>query len=241
MTNKQTAYLVRNIWRYVKYRWKNEINIYFISGMCYNCSVFDGLKLPSGYRKKYLKWYVPRPDESLEEYSRTLAKEIDTTRPFVLVGYSFGGIIVQEMGKFLSPVKIIIISSFKSDEEIPMLFKAAKRLNVAERIPPRMYASTELITEIFNRLVYHVASEELSQVMTFTHPVYIKWAIYQITNWIPHGSKHIYHIHGTEDQIFSYTLLHNVFPIEGGDHLMVMKRADVVSSIISSILLMKEN
>lgn len=241
MTGKQQANPIRSVWRKVKQRWKNEIDVYFISGMCYSCSVFDGLKLPKGYKKKYLKWYVPRPDESIDEYSRTLARGIDTTRPFVLVGYSFGGIIAQEMGKFLSPVKTIIISSFKSEEEIPMLFRAAKRLNVAERIPSRMYESTELMTEIFNRFVYRMSTEELSQVMTFTDPVYIKWAISQITNWVPHNNAHIYHIHGTEDQIFSYTLLNNVFPIEGGDHLMVMKKADVVSSIISSILLMKEN
>lgn len=241
MSAKQIVNPIHKIWKQIEQRWQKDVNVYFISGMCYNCSVFDSLKLPKGYRKNYIEWYVPRLDESLEEYSRTMAKGIDTSKPFILIGYSFGGIIIQEMEKFLSPVKSILISSFKNEKEIPMLFRAARRLDITERIPPRLYASTELMTEVFNRFVYHMSNQELVQVMTFIDPVYIKWAIRQITNWVPRNNKHIYHIHGTDDQIFPYTLLHNVFPIEGGDHLMVMKKADVVSSIISSILLMKEN
>ena len=48
-------------------------------------------------------------------------------------------------------------------------------------------------------------------------------------------------IHGTLDQIFPYEHIKNAFPVEDGDHLMVLKKADVVSSILSGILLMKED
>ncbi|SBV92395.1 conserved hypothetical protein [uncultured Dysgonomonas sp.] len=51
--------------------------------------------------------------------------------------------------------------------------------------------------------------------------------------------KHLYHIHGTEDQIFSYEHIRNAFPVEGGDHLMVVKKADAISTILSGILLIK--
>ena len=54
-------------------------------------------------------------------------------------------------------------------------------------------------------------------------------------------SEHLYHIHGTADQIFPYDRLENVFPVEGGDHLMVVKKADTVSSILDIILLKKED
>lgn len=233
--------LFNRIVKRIKKLWKDEVNVYFISGMCYNCCVFDQIKLPDGYNKKYIEWNVPRPDESLPEYARTMAQNIDTTKPFILVGYSFGGVIAQEISCFLSPLKVILISTFKSDEEIPMLFKAAKSTNAADRIPMRVYASTELITDLFNRFVYHIPTSELAEVMTFVDPVYIKWAIERITNWIPHNKcKHLYHIHGTEDQIFPYELIKNAFPVEGGDHLMVLKKADIISIILGGILLMKE-
>lgn len=238
---KESTNLVRRIRKYLEGRKKTQTNVYFVSGMCYNCSVFDKLKLPQGYVKKYIEWHVPHPGETLEEYTRTMAKEIDISIPFVLVGYSFGGVIIQEMNKFLSPIKSILISSFKGEEEIPILFRAAKRINVSERIPMRVYASTDFMTEAFNRFVYHMSTAELATMMTFIDPVYIKWAIRHITDWVPQDKyKHLYHIHGTQDQIFPYELIQDAFPVEEGDHLMVMKKADMVSSIMSSILLMKE-
>lgn len=220
---------------------KKEINVYFISGMCYNCRVFDNLRLPQGFKKVYIEWHNPSEDESLDEYVHAMAQQIDTTSPFVLVGYSFGAVITQEMNRFLSPLKTIIISSFKSEAEIPSLFRAAKRANLIERVPRRVYSSTDFITNAFNRFVYNAPTPELSGIMVYTDPVYVRWAIKQITEWVPGGKiKHLYHIHGTADQIFPYDNIRNAFSVEGGDHLMVMKKADVVSSILDGILLMKD-
>lgn len=87
------------IWQSIVRTKKNDVNVYFISGMCYNCGVFDKLKLPKGFKKKYIEWHIPRPDESLDEYARVMAGKIDTSHPFVLVGYSFGAVIMQEMDR----------------------------------------------------------------------------------------------------------------------------------------------
>ncbi len=216
-------------------------NVYFISGMCYNCKVFDKLTLPKGYRKRYIEWRNPKINEPLSEYARTMAAAIDTSKPFILIGYSFGAVIMQEMNRFLKPEKCIIISSFKDKSEIPTLFKAVKRANLVDFMPERLYNSTDFITNAFNHLVYHASNSALAEFMTFIDPVYIKWAIKQITDWVPDNKcEHLYHIHGTDDQIFPFDQLKNIFPVEGGDHLMVFKKAEVVSSILSSILLMKD-
>ncbi len=221
---------------------KQEIPVYFISGMCYNCSVFDKIRLPEGFTKKYIEWHIPTPGELLEEYTCKMAENIDTSQPFVLVGYSFGAVIIQEMSKLLSPQKSIIISSFKNESEIPTLFRAVRMSNLTEYVPKRVYSSTEFITETFNRLVYHMPNTGLAQYMTVTDPVYIKWAIKQITEWIPGPTtRHLYHIHGTADQIFPFENIHNAFPVEGGNHLMVLNKADTVSIILGGILLMKED
>lgn len=239
--NSKRRNLLKTIWQSIVGTKKNDVNVYFISGMCYNCSVFDKLKLPKGFKKKYIEWHIPRPDESLDEYAHTMAGKIDPSHPFVLVGYSFGAVIMQEIDRFLNPVKSIMISSFKSEDEIPNLFRAVRRTNLVERVPMRVYSSTEFITNAFNRFVYNMPTSELAQVMTYTDPAYIKWAVKQITEWVPGGShKHLYHIHGTLDQIFPYEHIRNAFPVEDGDHLMVLKKAGIVSSILSGILLMKE-
>lgn len=124
---KTGMHRIFEILKRVKKLWKKDINVYFISGMCYNCSVFDKIVLPKGYKKKYIEWHVPISGQSLQEYASVMAKEIDTSRSYILIGYSFGGVIVQVMSYFLSPIKTVLISSFKRDEEIPMLFRAAKK------------------------------------------------------------------------------------------------------------------
>lgn len=111
-----------------------------------------------------------------------------------------------------------------------------------EFMPKRLFSSTDFITNAFNRLVYNASNSDLAEYMTVTDPIYIKWAVEQITDWVPDNkSEHLYHIHGTSDQIFPYDRLENVFPVEGGDHLMVVKKADTVSSILDIILLKKED
>lgn len=220
---------------------KHDTTVYFISGMCYNCTVFDKLKLPEGFRKHYLEWYVPRPDETLEEYARKMAEEIDTSRPFILVGYSFGAVIMQEMSRFLKPEKSIIISSFKRAEEVPSLFRAVRRTRLARKMPLKAFSSTDFITGAFNRFVYNASNRAVARYMTQIDPVYIKWAVEQITDWVPDNRcEHLYHIHGTRDQIFPFELLRNVFAVEGGDHLMLVKRPKRVSAILNAILLMRE-
>lgn len=220
---------------------RKDINVYFISGMCYNCKVFDKLHLPKGYRKVYIEWYIPRPDESLSEYARVMANAIDTSCPFILIGYSFGAVIMQEMTLFLKPEKCVIISSFKSKKEIPVLFQAVRKVNLMEYMPKRFFTSTDFITNAFNHFVYNASNSDLAEYMTVTDPIYIRWALEQITDWVPDNkSEHLYHIHGTADQIFPYDRIEDVFPVEGGDHLMVVKKADIVSSILDIILLKKE-
>lgn len=241
-THNKFGNIFNRLWRGIfDKKAESKTNVYFISGMCYNCTVFDQLKLPKGFNKIYIEWIIPEAGETLKGYTRKMASSIDTSTPFILVGYSFGGIIVQEMNEFLNPLKTIIISSFKKAEETPTMFRTVRRANLWERLPERLYNSTEFITEIFNRFIYNVPSNELIDYMTVTDPAYVKWAVSQITEWRPSSIiPRLYHIHGTEDQIFPFEIIHNAFPVEGGDHLMVFKKADVVSLILGSILLINE-
>ena len=69
-----------------------------------------------------LEWELPLDNESLSEYAQRISKKVTHKNP-VLIGVSFGGILVQEMAKFLEVSKVIIISSVKSNLEFPTNFK----------------------------------------------------------------------------------------------------------------------
>lgn len=213
------------------------MNVYFISGLSANCKVFDRIDLPEGYKKIYIEWHIPQGDESLEEYSLEMAKSINRSKPFILVGYSLGGIVIQEMNKFLSPNKNIIISSIKAEDEIPPLFRLGRMINFAEHFPMHIFADHNYIIELFARMVYRARPEETMQILTYIDPIYMKWSISQILSWIPTiQCENLYHIHGTEDHIFPYKYIKDAYPIERGDHMMVMKKYKRINKILATIL-----
>lgn len=213
------------------------MDVYFISGMCVNCKVFKKIELPCDYIKHYIEWIEPEECDSLNDYARKMASSIDTGKPFVLIGYSFGGIIIQEMNQFIKPEKNIIISSIKDRNEIPNLFKIAKASHILKHIPAKLYSINETISNLFARTLYKMTEQEVSEYVSYTSSSYMKWSTYQITNWEPVTTlKNLYHIHGTKDQIFSSENIKNAYIVEEGDHLMILRKSDKINEILSGIL-----
>lgn len=212
-------------------------DVYFISGMCYNCSVFDAIQLPKGYKKHYIEWKIPLTDESLEEYALRMSECINPKRRNILVGYSFGGVLIQEIAKQINTEKIILISSMKSEEEIPSIFHIALRVKFFENLPARIYNSSDFMINLFNRYIYEIPTTALEEYMTMVDPEYLRWSLFQITHWIPDKTfDNLYHIHGTKDQVFPYEQILNPITIKGGDHLMIIKRSKKINAILNQIL-----
>lgn len=228
---------LRKIWTTIGAYLRGTRDVYFISGMCYNCSVFDELVLPARYNKIYLEWDIPTLDESLGQYARQMAKKINPKRKFILVGYSFGGILAQEIATFTNPEKVVLISTMKDEKEIPNLFQIAKKMNFADNIPMKLYSTSNFMINLFNRYVYHIPTSALGDYMTMINPVYIRWSLRQITHWVPTKKlEKIYHIHGTRDQVFPYEQIIDAKTVKGGDHLMIIKRTKEINEILNTIL-----
>ena len=82
---------------------KNEIDTYsvfFMPGMAANSKIFEFIKLPKNFELHYLEWYQPEVNDDLSSYVNRLSKKIHGQN-IILVGQSFGGIIVQEISKII--------------------------------------------------------------------------------------------------------------------------------------------
>lgn len=214
-----------------------ETNVYFISGMSANCSVFDQIELPTGYSKQYIEWLMPDKEESLDSYTHRMAQDIDTSKSFILIGYSFGGIIVQEMNKFLSPLKTIIIASIKHETEAPTLIKVGRKLGLVDHLPTSFFKPNDYLSDFFAGYVYSTDSSVVSKYVSYTDAVYTKWSFSQMLNWkVTRPCADLYHIHGTRDQMFPIKHIVPTHTIKGGDHLMVIKHPRKISKAIVEIL-----
>ena len=92
---------------------KEKIHVYCFPGMAADVSIFEFLKLPEHYQIHTIPWEIPYKAETLQEYAKRLSSQIKEPNP-VLLGVSFGGLVVQEMSRFLELRKLIVVSSVKS-------------------------------------------------------------------------------------------------------------------------------
>ena len=77
-------------------------------GMAANSSIFEHIQLPDNdFKMHFLEWVIPTKRESLVSYARRMVLKIEYPN-VVLIGVSFGGVLVQEMSKQINLRKLII-------------------------------------------------------------------------------------------------------------------------------------
>lgn len=214
------------------------MKIYFVSGLGSNRYAFERLNIPSGFESVFIDWKIPEKQESLPHYAERMAADINTNEPFILLGYSFGGIMVQEMNRIVSPQKTILLSSVKNRKELPPIMRFASHSHAYKAIPVWFITSDKVVSYAFFRTLYNPKLPSLEKYFDFKDPYYLKWSINQIVNWHPQNKpiENLYHIHGDTDFVFPAKYIKNYIPVKGGTHLMAIQKAKGVSSAIKHCL-----
>lgn len=209
--------------------------IYLIPGLGVDHRVFSKLEL-EGHEVRYIRWEVPHPHEELKDFAMRLAKQIDTSQPFALIGFSFGGMCATEIAKQLNPQKLILISSAKGENELPWNIKLMRF------IPAHRYAPESWYRRLAWRLkwFYGIRGKEQAELfykMIHSMPKgYRRWASNCIINWRSRGPVNALHIHGDRDVVIPYRNIRNALLIKGGTHFMLLNRAREISNIIKQYL-----
>ncbi|HLV23887.1 MAG TPA: hypothetical protein VKY36_03815 [Moheibacter sp.] len=210
------------------------MKIYQVSGLGANEKAFKYLKINPEFETVYIPWLQPEELETLGNYAERMAAKIDTSEEFILMGLSFGGIIVQEMNRFLHPKLNILISTVKSREELPLFMKFSSKTNLHRLVPPKFISSENGISYALFRKLYDAKMPDINEFFEFRDPYYLKWSMDQIVNWKNHVEMGNYvHFHGNKDIVFPVSKIKNYEEIEGGTHLMVVQKARKLSELIN--------
>ncbi|MFV0532015.1 MAG: alpha/beta fold hydrolase [Flavobacteriales bacterium] len=216
------------------------MNVYFISGLGANQKAFENFVLPEGYKFLFIDWKQPLKNETLPNYCKRMSEEIDTSKPFILVGYSFGGIVSQEINRFMKPEKTIIIASAKKKEEMCLMFKISSLTSFHKIVPSSLFTNEYFLSYKFFRNIYYIRDKATNFFDYYVHrdPYYLRWSFNKIVNWKPTVKvENLYHIHGAQDVVFpNVKVTENVRVIENGTHLMPMYRTKTVNKILNDIL-----
>ena len=216
----------------------SKVHVYFMPGMAASSLIFERIKLPEDtFECHLLDWILPNKNDTLQEYAQKIAENVKEENS-VLIGVSFGGILVQEMAHFLKVRKVIIISSVKSNKEFPRRMKIAKTTKAYKLLPTGMAQNIDFLAKyafgsiVKQRLVLY------EKYMSMRDKVYLDWSIEQIINWnqkIP--DPNVIHIHGDADEVFPIKNIKNVIEIKGGTHLMILNRFRWFNSNLPDLIL----
>ena len=217
---------------------EEKTHIYFVPGLAANPSIFDKIRLSGkDYEFHYIEWLIPESKtESLEHYARRMSQLVRHQNS-ILIGVSFGGVLVQEMKAYCQPQKVIIISSIKSKHEMPARMHFAQKTKAHKILPTRVFSNIEKYEKFAFGKLLKGRVKLYKKYLSMRDELYLPWAIDRIVNWErTREDDEVIHIHGTKDFIFPYENIKTCIPIENGTHIMVLTRAKEINTILQKIL-----
>lgn len=215
-----------------------KIPVYFMPGLAASPTIFERIKLPEDtFETVWLEWMLPEDRETLPHYAARMAEKITHENP-VLVGVSFGGILVQEIAKIIPIRKTIIISSAKCSTEYPKKFKIAKTTGAYKWLPLKLLLKVEDLAKYSFGAKINQRLKLYEKYLSVRDLKYLEWAIEQVMLWDrcePDAS--VIHIHGDADEVFPAKYIKGYIPVKGGTHIMIVNRYRWLNENLPKIIL----
>lgn len=212
-------------------------NVYLMPGMAANPLIFEGLDLPENFVIYYLEWLLPKEKESLNSYCERLSADIKGSN-IILIGVSFGGIIVQEISKIICVKKTIIISSVKTKKELPFMMTIGKSTGLYKYVPVNWIDNVESLAKFVFGPSIKKKIGLYRKYLSVRDEHYLRWCIDKIINWdnekVP---KNLIHIHGSLDLVFPSVYLSNAILVKNATHAMILTKASWLNENIPELIL----
>ena len=200
--------------------------IYLMPGMAASPKIFELLEFPKSVSVEYLSWIQPIKNENLSDYAYRMSRFIKSKKP-ILLGVSLGGVLVQEISKIIKCEKVIIVSSVKSNHELPVHMKMANHTQIHKLFPLEWIENIEnLVLFVFGDSI-KIKLNLYKKYLSFRDPGYIAWAINVLVNWEQDDMiESIIHIHGKKDNIFPVRSIQQPVIKIKGSHAIILTHAN---------------
>lgn len=204
---------------------KEIVHVYFMPGLAANAEIFENIKLPENqFESHYLEWEIPKKRETIQEYAQRMNKHV-LHEDVVLIGVSFGGVVVQEMSNFLKLKRLIIISSVKCKDELPRRMKFASKTGFYKLLPLQLLDYVDHFEKFAVNDFLKKRARLYRKYLSVRDRTYLAWSIKNMVNWdCTTPRKDLIHIHGDSDEIFPYKYIGECIPVKGGTHIMIINK-----------------
>ena len=209
--------------------------IYLLPGQGADCRLFKNIDFP--YDTIHLEFPIPEKKTTLREYAYSFIPRIDTSRRFILIGVSLGGMISSELADTLDPEKVIVISGAKCRHELPGKYRFQKYIPLNQLLPGK---TTRWGAKILAPIVEPERKGDtiFRSMLMAKNPDYLKRTVNMVIDWEKAAyDSSIVHIHGDKDHTLPIKNISYDYLVPGGTHMMVYIRGDEVSDVIKQILI----
>ncbi|MFT4612089.1 MAG: esterase/lipase [Glaciecola sp.] len=202
------------------------IHIYLMPGMAANPTIFEYIKLPEDqFEIHWLEWMIPNTKETLESYAKRMIETHIKHDNIVLLGVSFGGIIVQEMSKYMILRKLFVVSSVKSKHELPRRMKVMKYTKAYKILPTQLVSNIDFLAKYAFGETITKRIELYKKYLSVSDKHYLDWAIENVIEWDQEEpNEEAIYIHGDKDAVFPHSCIGNCIVLKGGTHIMIMNK-----------------
>lgn len=214
------------------------IHVYMMPGMAANSLIFENIDLPKDkFEIHLLEWLIPLKNESLGDYAKRMTLKIKHKTP-VLLGVSFGGILVQEMSKHIKLRKLLVVSSVKSKHELPKKMKLARSTKAYKLLPTQLASNIDFLAKYAFGDTITKRLELYQKYLSVNDKRYLDWAIKQVVCWdqeevLPEAI----HIHGEKDAVFPHSCLGDCITVKKGTHIMIIDKYKWFNENLPGIIL----
>lgn len=216
----------------------SKIPVYLMPGLAASTAIFERIALPEDvFEIHLLEWEIPLDKESLADYAKRITVKIKHPNP-VLIGVSFGGILVQEMAKYVEAQKVIVISSVRSNAEFPRRMKIAKTTKAYKLIPMKLIANIESLAKFSFGEKVNQRLKLYEKFLSVRDIRYLNWAVEQVILWNRTVvDENVIHIHGDMDDVFPMKYIKNCIVVKGGTHIMILNKYKWLNENLPRIIL----
>lgn len=216
----------------------SKIPVYFMPGLAASSSIFERIDLDESiFEMCLLEWEIPLDKESLSDYALRMTKNIKHQNP-VLIGVSFGGILVQEMARHINARKVIIISSVRSNLEFPRRMKIGKSTKAYKLIPMQILLNVEKLAKFSFGEKINKRIQLYEKFLSVRDLRYLQWAVESVILWDRSEiDEKVIHIHGDKDDVFPIKYINSCIVVKGGTHIMILNKYKWLNENLPSIIL----
>ena len=210
------------------------MKLYLLPGVGCDGRLFDRLDL-SGVDVVHLNWPRFEADDTLPRIAARMQDAVRADEPHVIAGVSMGGMVAQELAVLTRPRKVILISSWTGPHEWNLLTRVNARVGLhaiirdwSVRAAWPLKRLIDRREEAIDRLLWTMAREQGAAQLRRGTAAIMRW---KGSTW----DGPLVRIHGDRDIVTPLR-----FPVDhlvkGGQHVMVLTRAEEVSRLLRSAL-----